>query len=122
MLVDTSMSIEDEQLAMMAGFLEGVLAAHPGKLTIIYHTTNVYSVVEWAPEDGPLKLTKEQSGGTSHVPAFQEIENRGIDPAVILVMTDLETRFPEDPGIPTIWAGVEDNGIQPPFGQYVCLV
>ena len=118
LLVDTSVSIGDDQLALMAGFLEGVLAANPGKLTVIYHTTNVYNVVDWVPEDGPLKLTKEQSGGTSHIPAFQEIENRGLDPAVILCATDLESRFPPDPGIPTIWVDMV-GGHTPPFGQYV---
>jgi len=121
LLVDTSGSIGEDDLARIAGFLEGVLAANPGKLTVIYHTTYPYRVVEWVPEDGPLKLEKEQSGGTSHVSAFQEIENRGIEPAVILAATDLETEFPDDPGVPTIWVGVEDNGILPPFGQYVCI-
>lgn len=122
LLVDVSGSVDQDQLNLMAGFLEGVLAANPGKLTVIYHDHKVQGVVDWVPEDGSLKLEACGGGGTSHVPAFQEIENRGLEPAVILAVTDLETRFPEDPGIPTIWAGVEDNGIQPPFGQYVCLV
>jgi len=102
LLVDTSSSIDDDDLARIAGFLEGVLAANPGKLWVIYHTTDVYRVDEWVPEDGPLHLEKEQSGGTSHLAAFQEIKNRGIEPAVILAATDLETEFPDDPGIPTI--------------------
>lgn len=118
LLVDTSGSVGDDQLALMAGFMEGVLAANPGKLTIIYHTTHVYNVVDWIPEDGPLKLTKEQSGGTSHVHCFQEIENRGLDPAVIIALTDLDSRFPPDPGVPTIWVDVA-GGHSPPFGQYV---
>ena len=120
LLVDTSGSIEDEQLALMAGFLEGVLSANPGKLWIIYHTVEVYNVEEWVPEDGPLTLSKGKDGGTSHVPAFQEIEDRAIDPALILAMTDLETRFPADPGIPTIWVDVE-GGHTAPFGNYVCI-
>jgi predicted metal-dependent peptidase len=118
LLVDTSGSVGDDELALMAGFLEGVLAANPGKLTIIYHHSNVYNVVDWIPEDGPLKLTKDESGGTSHVPAFQEIENRGLDPAVVVALTDLDSRFPPDPGIPTIWVDVE-GGHSPPFGKYV---
>ncbi len=121
LLVDTSGSIGDGQLTMMAGFLEGVLSANPGKLTIIYHTTNVYDVVEWVPEDNPLELTKGKTGGTSHVYAFGEIEALGIDPAVIIALTDLETDFPADPGIPTVWVNVAANGIQPPFGQCVCI-
>jgi predicted metal-dependent peptidase len=120
LLVDTSGSIGDDQLAMMAGFLEGMLSANPGKLTIIYHTTRVYDVVEWVPEDGPLELTKAKSGGTSHVYAFREIEERGLEPAVILALTDLESSFPEDPGIPVIWVDVE-GGHEPPFGQYVSI-
>jgi predicted metal-dependent peptidase len=120
LLVDTSGSIGQEQLDLMAGFLEGVLSANPGNLTIIYHDHKVQGVEEWTPESGPLELHPVGGGGTSHVPAFQEIENRGLEPSLILAMTDLETRFPADPGIPTIWVDVE-GGHRPPFGQYVCI-
>ena len=121
LLVDTSGSIGQEQIDLIAGFLEGVLSANPGKLTVIYHDHKVQGVEEWVPEDGPLELHPVGGGGTSHVPAFQEIENRGLEPSVILAATDLETCFPDDPGIPTIWVSVEDNGVLPPFGQYVCI-
>lgn len=120
LLVDTSGSIDDDQLALIAGFLEGVLAANPGRLTIIYHDHRVQNVEEWTPESGPLELHPVCGGGTSHVPAFQEIENRRLEPSVILAATDLATRFPEDPGIPTIWVDVE-GGHTPPFGQYVYI-
>ncbi len=40
---------------------------------------------------------------------------------MILAATDLETEFPDDPGIPTIWVDVAGYGITPPFGQYVCI-
>lgn len=46
LLVDTSKSIHDEQLALVAEFLEGVLSANPGKLWIIYHTVEIYHVEE----------------------------------------------------------------------------
>jgi predicted metal-dependent peptidase len=120
LLVDTSGSIGDDQLAMMAGFLEGVLAANPGKLTILYHTTTVYNTEEWVPEDGPLALKNTESGGTSHVDAFERIAEMGLEPAVIVALTDLESSFPDDPGIPTIWVDVE-GGHEPPFGQYVSI-
>ena len=121
LLVDTSGSMDADQLARIAGFLEGVLAANPGSLTVIYHDTKVHHVQEWMPESGPLTLEAYGGGGTSHVAAFEEIENRGLEPAVILAATDLETRFPADPGIPTIWVATKDNGRQPPFGRYVCI-
>jgi predicted metal-dependent peptidase len=120
LMVDTSGSIGDEQLAMMSGFMEGVLAANPGKLTVLYHTTQVYDTKEWQPEDGPLVLENRQSGGTSHVDAFDRVAQLDIEPAVIVALTDLETRFPTDPGIPTIWVDVE-GGHTPPFGQYVAI-
>jgi predicted metal-dependent peptidase len=121
LLVDTSGSMDDEQIARIAGFLEEVLAANPGRLTVIYHDYRVQGVASWTPDDGPLELHPVGGGGTSHVPAFQEIANRMLEPSVILAATDLETRFPDDPGIPTIWVGTEDNGLRPPFGQYVCI-
>ncbi len=119
--VDTSGSIADEQLSLLAGFLEGVLSANPGKLWVIYHHVDAYKVQEWVPEDGPLKLEGGETGGTSHIPAFQAIANYGIEPSVILCATDMWTRFPEDPGVPTIWIAVEENDRRPPFGQYMCI-
>ena len=119
--VDTSGSVDEEMLAKMAGFLESVLGVNPGKLHIFYHHHCCYDHVEWVVEDGPLELTKNESGGTSHVGAFRDIEALDEPPAVILALTDMETSWPADPGIPTIWINVEANGIEPPFGRVVCV-
>lgn len=122
LLVDTSGSIGDEQLALMAGFMEGVLSANPGTLTIVYHTTDVYDIETWVPEQGPLELTNKKSGGTSHVEAFKTALSLDTVPAVIIALTDLESDLEqiEDPGIPTIFVDVA-GGHEQPFGQYVSI-
>ena len=121
LLVDCSGSIGQDDMRRMAGLMESLLGLHPGKLTLIYHTTGVTHVDEWTPNDGELEIVRHGSGGTSHVAAFAEILDRDINPAVIVALTDLETDFPQDPGVPTLWVDVSRNGREPPFGKVVCV-
>lgn len=121
LLVDCSGSVDDDQLRLIAGFLEGVLSANPATLYVIFHDTAVHHVEEWTPGSGPLNLKRYGGGGTAHGPALQEIVNRGLEPTVILAATDMETTWPDDPGIPFIWIATEANGITPPFGDYVLI-
>ena len=121
LLMDTSGSVTADMRALMTGFLEGVLAALPGRLIALYHHTRVYRVVEWVPEDGPLVLEEGERGGTSHVDAFERALALDEPPALIVALTDCDTTFGDDPCVPTIWCNVADNGIVPPFGQCVCV-
>jgi len=121
LLVDCSGSIGDDDMRRMAGLMESLLGLNPGKLTIIYHTTVVTHVEEWTPDDGELKIERHGCGGTSHRDAFAEIFNMGVEPAVIIALTDLETTYPEDPGCPVLWVDVSTYGYKPPFGKVVCV-
>jgi predicted metal-dependent peptidase len=118
--LDTSGSIDNATLSRFASEIQGILEAFPdASLHIIYHHAAVYNVQQWAGSDGPIELEQTESGGTSHVPVFQKIEELGLDPTCLVCLTDLETSFPDEaPHYPTLWAvvGSKDDA---PFGQVV---
>jgi predicted metal-dependent peptidase len=58
-------------------------------------------------------------GGTNLVRIFEHIEEEGIEPDMLVVLTDMETPFPKaEPVYPTIWASIK-TGKRAPFGELV---
>ncbi len=115
--IDESGSMSDEDLAQVAGELNGMLAAYGGvKLHIAHHDTDVKYVETWTNEQGPLVLTRKAGGGTDHncIPAW--IEENDIEPTCVVALTDLDTRFPKEPDYPWIWASTV-KGATAPWGQ-----
>jgi hypothetical protein len=75
-------------------------------------------VDEWRSTDGPLELTPVGGGGTSHVCGFAWLKKDGRSPACVVALTDLDTEFPPDPGVPILWA-VTGEWTEAPFGRVV---
>lgn len=121
--VDTSGSMGEEQLAVCAGVLEEVLQLFPAKLYVMYSDAAVHRVDEWTPDDGPLgiKFDPVGGGGTSHRCVWDEIENRGIDPSVVLCASDLDTEWGERPPYDVVWLATENTSREPPWGIKVVI-
>lgn len=120
LMLDWSGSITQEMRNIFAGEAQAILEPYDCKLWIIYHTSRVEKVREWSPSDGPLKLEDCPSGGTSHVPAFEEIEKLGIDPVCVICLTDLDTSFPPiAPAYPVLWCNYSKAKRQAPFGEVI---
>jgi len=62
-------------------------------------------------------------GGTSHIPIFEEIDRRKLNPKIVICFTDLYTEFPsKKPNYPVLWLVPEDgNKEKPPFGRIIRL-
>jgi len=45
-------------------------------------------VVEYTPEDFPVTLKSTETGGTSFSPVFDYIDDNGIEPEVVVYLTD----------------------------------
>jgi predicted metal-dependent peptidase len=120
--VDTSGSIGARELGLFASELSALLAAYDCRATILYHDTRVQKVETWTPTDGSLTLTPTGGGGTRHDCVFAWIEEADLDPACVVCLPDLETRFPTTlPAVPVLWAQVGDARVDPPFGQVIRL-
>lgn len=121
-MFDLSGSITDEQARMMGWVMQSAMERMPGKLTILYHDIPVHRVQEWEPGDEELKFESTGGGGTSHLPAFQAVTEMGLEPELILAVTDMYTEFPPSFPFPTLWLNTVASNITPPFGDVINLV
>lgn len=124
--VDTSGSIDNDQMKMFLGEVLGILNAYPHiKCYLYYADADIY---------GPYDINKhdeipipEGGGGTSFVPFFDEIEkDRDFNTeGVCVYLTDGYGYFPDyTPSLPTLWV-VTPGGLdlkEFPFGEAVRLL
>ncbi len=67
-----------------------------------------------------ITLKPTGGGGTSFAPIFTHLEDQGIQPHTVIVLTDLLGSFPHhEPGYPVIWASTRTR--QAPFGSVISL-
>ncbi len=105
-------------LSKFCAELTDALSAYDCTATVRVHDVDVHTVQEWTSIDGPIEVEIKGGGGTSHLPVFDEIAKGEKIPTCIICFTDMDTRFPADPGIPTLWVSTV-KGVRAPFGQVV---
>lgn len=118
---DTSGSISDAELSAFVGELQSIVdEVQPEVVYSIQCDAQVHGEpVEYFAGDTMGKVKIHGRGGTRFEPVFEEVEKRGLSPAVLVYLTDLEGSFPTEPSYPTIWVSV--NKGQAPFGQTIYL-
>jgi predicted metal-dependent peptidase len=122
--IDTSGSISPKDIQRFLSECQGVLEAYDCKAHLIAHDCVVHNTAEWQRSDGPLTGFKpEGGGGTSHVPVFEWIEEKGLNLSCLVCYTDLYTEFPKQaPDYPVLWAvpaGLPHMDDHHPFGEVV---
>ena len=90
----------------------------PERVYVTQCDTQVRDVIDFHSDEAPDEITIKGRGGTSFQPVFDYIAEHGIDPDVLIYMTDLGGPVPEEPPFQVIWA-VENEGQigSVPFGQ-----
>jgi predicted metal-dependent peptidase len=119
--VDTSGSIDAEQLAEFAAELLGIQEdAKPASMVALYCDAAVHRVDEFTPFD-PFELRSAGGGGGSDFrPVFNAIAERGESPACLVYLTDGFGTFPDSPpDYPVLW--VMNSDADAPFGEVVRL-
>jgi predicted metal-dependent peptidase len=87
--VDTSGSIRQAELDMFNAHINRILhTCNPEKVTVVYCDYDVNSAVEYEPDDFPVTLKLQGGGGTRFKPVFDYIDENGIDPEVVVYLTD----------------------------------
>lgn len=111
--------------ANFAGHVNAIMAeAKPSKVHILYFDSAISKHEELDP--GTLEFHTKPSGGgdTSFEPIFKFVEDNGLAPEVLIVLTDCFGSYPkEPPAYPVMWASICDErevqGYYPPFGEFV---
>ena len=87
--VDTSGSIQQSELDMFNAHINRILhTCNPEKVTVVYCDHDVNSAVEYEPDDFPVTLKMQGGRGTSFTPVFDYIDDNGIEPEVVVYLTD----------------------------------
>jgi predicted metal-dependent peptidase len=124
--VDTSGSIDSEQLRMFLTEVQGILGSYPHLQCELYYVdAEAYGPHELTPD---TLLPKPQGGGgTSFIPFFEKVDERWDrqTQSVCIYLTDGYGSFPErSPELPVLWV-VTPGGLdlpQFPFGKAVRLL
>ena len=124
--VDTSGSIDNEQLRMFLSEVRGILNSYPHlKCELYYADADAYGPYDL---DSNRTLPPPQGGGgTAFVPFFSKVEENwdGLTTGVCVYLTDGYGDFPvRSPELPVLWVvtpgGLDLSGF--PFGEAVRLL
>ena len=121
--IDTSGSIGIQEVETFFGEIRGIIEdLRPKELLIMWCDAKVHRTDE-AFDDMDLCGLREKGipgrGGTSFVPVFDEIYERGLEPEALVYLTDGMGTFPDQaPGYPVLWGNIWP-GSKYPFGDVV---
>lgn len=102
--------------------IEAILSeAKPEKIIVADFDTHVHRFVETQPGDMEFNEPPVGGGGTSFTDLIPWMEEQGIVPDVVIILTDMYGTFPtEEPPYPVIWASTTP-GIKGPFGETIYI-
>lgn len=120
--IDSSSSIDSGRLELFAAQIAGIARRTGAETHVIVfddgiRSRHVMRAGTWDSAIAGLAFTRD--GGTDYTAALREADL--LDPAVIVVLTDLDAPAPAAPRSPVIWAVPEGDAAVPPFGRLVSL-
>jgi len=123
-IVDTSGSIQQDELNQFAGEVSGVCEdAKPRKVHILYCDTKVHRHDEFEASDYPITMEAVGGGGTDMNPAFEAIAKFDQAPECIIVLTDLYLTADHinTPDCDVLWISTGRTDVTLPFGEITKL-
>lgn len=118
--VDTSGSIGGPELAEFQGHFNAILEqCTPEEVLVLYCDAQVGSHESFTPDELPAKFTKVSGGGgTAFGPVFDWVEEHGVEPEVLIYLTDGYGHCDHDSSpYPTVW--LTTGATEFPFGEVV---
>lgn len=118
--VDCSGSISKRVLGLFQSEIGALVQEHQPELVhVIYFDAKVHRRDLFARGE-TIVLGPAGGGGTDFGPVFADLEEQGIVPHSVIVLTDLEGSFPaQEPSYPVIWASTKPG--RAPFGATVSI-
>lgn len=109
-IFDTSGSINQKELDLFAGVTQGVIDAVKPRLLIVGECDADLYRWDEIEDIADLKGKVTGGGGTSFIPPFERVKKEGLEPELLIYLTDLEGSAPTSPPpYPVIWACITDN-------------
>ncbi|KPQ08794.1 MAG: putative metallopeptidase domain/VWA-like domain (DUF2201) [Rhodobacteraceae bacterium HLUCCA09] len=121
--IDASSSVDDARLSMFMGQVAGIARRAAAELHLIVFDEDVRSVARVPPGGAEAWLRRQslaRGGGTSFDDLF--VRAAALDPAVLIVLTDLDAPVPRKVrDMPVIWAVPAPPARRPPHGRVIDL-
>jgi predicted metal-dependent peptidase len=120
--IDSSSSVDDTRLALFAAQVAGIARRTGAETHVLVfdeavRERRVMRAGSW--DRAVTDLAFSRDGGTDFAPVLAEADR--LDPAVIVMLTDLDAPLPDRPRAPVIWAVPDDPRICPSWGRVVSL-
>ena len=120
--LDSSGSIDDARLSLFAAQVAGIARRTGAETHVLVFDDGVraHKVMRagtWERAISSLDISRD--GGTDYAEVMRAAD--ALDPAVIVVLTDLEAEVPPKPNAPVIWAVPDDDPPAPPYGHRISL-
>lgn len=118
--LDTSGSISDAELKQFLAEVQAILNLNSNMVIHLYQCdADIHSYKEYRSGDTlDYKITGR--GGTSFVPVFKDIDDKGITPVCLVYLTDGEGEYPKKPPeYPVLWVLVKNYNV--PWGEKVIM-
>jgi predicted metal-dependent peptidase len=120
--IDTSSSVDETRLALFAAQVAGIARRTGAETHVLVfddgvRARRVMRAGQWEPAVTGLDFTRD--GGTDFTEVMAEADK--LDPAVIVMLTDLDAPLPSRPRAPVIWAVPEAPRATPAWGRVLSL-
>ena len=129
LVIDISVSVSIDQLNKMWEEVAGVIQTHPNlSFETYFVNTEITEQRRISIADLPLDFDVKGYGGTSFAPAFQDIDDKGMEVSGLVYFTDMESRdYAPEPDYPVIWLNFDrpitkGGRYFPPYGEVVNMI
>ena len=126
-LIDSSGSMGDELFQMATSETASLINFHDVKKTwVVEFTHRINSIREFEDdvEFSEMDAGRRFTGGTCCHSSFEWVKEKDDEITGIIVISDMELRPPEDPGIPVLWLNVKPGGnwgCSPDYGREIMV-
>ena len=119
-IIDTSGSINQNQLDSYAAELRSILMIYPKAEAFVMYVDYAIANIETLTADN-LEFHAKGGGGTDYKPGFEYLEQNNVDVSCIIYFSDgYCDSFPENfPNTPTLWVINGNQKFQAPFGEVI---
>lgn len=116
--LDISGSILDEHIVRFNSEVKFIKEElKPERLTLVTFDTVIHEEYVFERDDPFEKIVVTGRGGTDLKDVFEHARKN--DPTAIVIFTDMCVTIPENPGVPIIWACIDNPKMRAPYGQLV---